>query len=60
MLRAGVEHVRGGYLDDLAEIHHPNPIAEVLHHGQVVGDEQVGQVELRPQVRQQIQDLRLD
>ena len=33
---------------------------DVLHHGEVVGDEQVGEAELALQVLQQVEDLRLD
>ena len=47
-------------LDDLAEIHHRDAVADVLHHGEIVGDEQVGQAELALQVLQQVDDLRLD
>ena len=32
----------------------------MLHHGQVVGDEQIRQVQLVLQVHQQVNDLRLD
>ena len=43
-----VELVAVGQLDDLAQVHHRHAVADVAHHRQVVGDEQVGQVELRP------------
>jgi hypothetical protein len=33
--------VRG--LDDGAEIHHGDPIGDVLHHGEIVRDEDVGE-----------------
>ena len=49
-----------GQLDELAEVHHPDPVADVLDDRQVVGDEQVGQVELAPEVEEQVQDLALD
>ena len=49
-----------GDLDQLAEIHHRHAVADVLHHGEVVGDEQVGEAELALQVLQQVDDLRLD
>ena len=32
----------------------------LLHHGKVVGDEEIGQVQLVFQIAQQVQDLRLD
>ena len=38
----------GRQLHDPAEIHHRDPVADVAHHGQVVGDEQVRQPELGP------------
>ena len=37
-------------LDDLAEVHHRDPVADVPHDRQVVGDEDVGQAELVLQV----------
>ena len=47
-------------LDDLAQVHHRHPVADVPDHRQLVGDEQVGQVELLLQVFHQVDDLRLD
>ena len=47
-------------LDDAAEIHHGDAVADMLDHGEVVRDEQVGQAELALQVDQQVDDLRLD
>ena len=49
-----------GGLDDAAQIHHRHAVADVLHHRQIVRDEQIGQLELVLQVHQQIDDLRLD
>ena len=49
-----------GVLDDPAEIHHGDAVADVLDHRQVVRDEQVRQAELALQVHQQVDDLRLD
>ena len=46
--------------DHLAEVHDPDPVADVLDDRQVVGDEQVRQVEPLAQVEQQVEDLRLD
>ena len=48
--RAGVERVRRPDLDDLAEVHHRDAVADVLHDRQVVGDEQVRQPEPLAQV----------
>src|SRR5690606_16918742 len=50
----------GADLDDLAQIHHRDPVGDVAHHRQVVGDEDVGQVELVLQPFEQVHDLRLD
>ena len=55
-----VQLVGGGDLDDLAEVHHRDPVAHVRDDGQVVGDEDVGERELALQVGQQVDDLRLD
>ncbi len=54
------ELIRRGDLDQLAEIHHADAIAHVLDDGQVVGDEQVGEVEFASKVEQQVEYLRLD
>ena len=43
----------------LADVHHRHPVADVLDHAQVVGDEEVGQPELLLQIEQQIEDLGL-
>ena len=45
---------------DLAQVHHGDLVAEVLHHAEVVRDEEVGQAELLLQRAQQVEDLRLD
>ena len=49
--RLGVEVVGGGLLDHAAEVHHADPVADVPHDGQVVGDDEVGEVELAPAAR---------
>ena len=48
-----------GDLDDLAEIHDRDAVADVLDDRDVVGDEQIGEAELALQVAQQVDDLRL-
>ncbi len=60
MLRVVVKRVAVGQFDDLAQVHHRDPVGDVAHHRQVVADEQVGQAELLLQVLQQVHDLRLD
>ena len=58
--RVAVELLDRADLDDLAEVHDADPVAEVLDDRQVVADEQVGQVEVAAEVEQQVQDLALD
>ena len=56
-----VEHLgHGAAFDDAAEIHHHDPGAEPADHGEVVADEQEGEVASRLQLAHQHQDLRLD
>ena len=47
-------------LDDPAEIHHDDPVAEILHDVEVVADEDVCRFELVLEIEQEVQDLRLD
>ena len=49
-----------GQLDHLADVHHAHPVGDVLDDAEVVGDEQVGEVEFGLQILQQVEDLRLD
>ena len=60
MLRIAVDRLDRAQLDDLAEIHDQHAVAEVLHDVEVVADEDVGEIELRLEVDQHVQDLRLD
>ncbi len=60
MLRVGVELVAVGDLGDAAEIHHRDAVGDVAHHREIVGDEQVAELEPRLQVLEQIHDLPLD
>ncbi len=46
--------------DDLPEVHHRDVVADVLDHGHVVRDEEIGQAELALQACEQVQDLRAD
>src|SRR5215831_10322186 len=45
------------YLHNLAEIHHRHPLTQIRDDTQVVTDEQQCQVEVRPQVRQEVDHL---
>jgi hypothetical protein len=47
-------------LDDLAHIHHRYAVADMTYDAQVMGDEQIGQMELFLELAEQIQDLRLN
>ena len=47
-------------LDNLAEVHHADPVSDPLHHGEVVADEKVRQAHLLLQIHHQVDDLRLD
>ena len=47
-------------LDDATEVHHGDPVADVLDDAQVVRDEEVREAHLRLQVGHEVQDLRLD
>ena len=60
MARLREQHVLRRYLDDLPEIHHRHAVRHVLHHRQIVRDEQIRQTQPRLQVLQQIDHLRLD
>ena len=55
----GEQRVGGGDLDDAPEIHHRDPVGDVLDDAEVVGNDDVGEVELALQALQQVDDLRL-
>ena len=65
--RAGIgmgralQHLGGlAELDDLAEIHDRDPVGDMTDDSDIMGDEEVGQMQPALQLAQQIQDLRLD
>src|SRR5215472_8587137 len=58
-MRSGEELALVGELDDLAEIHDRDAVADVLDHREVVSDKQVGKPELALQVGEQVDYLRL-
>ncbi len=60
MLRGIEEGLRRRDLGDAAHIHDRHPLADVLHHAQIVRHEEIGQPQLLLKVEQQVQDLRLD
>ena len=47
-------------LHDPADIHHRDPLADVLDHAEVVRDEQIGKPELFLKIEEEVQDLGLD
>ena len=44
--------------NNLTEIHHRNPIGDVAHHGEIVGDEQIGDAKFLLQRAHQVDHLR--
>ena len=58
--RPAEELLRGRQLDDLAEVHHRDSVGDVADDGEVVGDEEVRQVEVLLQLDEEVQHLRLD
>ena len=59
MARIAEERCRFRQLDHLAEVHDGDAGRDVLHHGEVVADEDVGEAKLALQVQEQVEDLRL-
>ncbi len=59
MMRCLKDIATVAYLDNLAEVHNCNPVADPLHNGQIMADEQVGDTMAALQVDQQIDNLRL-
>ena len=47
-------------LDQASSMHHCYPVRDVIDHRKVVGDEKIREAELRLEVFQQVQDLRLN
>ena len=45
--------------DDLAVVHHANPVGKLAHDAEIVGDEQHRHAEPRLRVLQQLENLRL-
>src|SRR6266581_4525236 len=49
---------RRPFLDDLLQVHDPDAVREDPGEGEVVGDEQVGEAFLLPQLQEQLEDFR--
>src|SRR5262249_6250512 len=60
MQRARVELVGGRGLEQLAEVHHADARADVLHHGQVVGDEEIAHAGAILDLAQEVHHLGAD
>jgi hypothetical protein len=58
--RVLVQLLRRRDLDDGVQVHDRDPIGDVPHDGEVVGDEEVRQRELGLELLEQVDDLRLD
>ena len=59
MLGRGEHALDRALLDDLAALHHADPVGELAHDAEIVGDEQHRHAEPRLDVFQELQDLRL-
>jgi hypothetical protein len=57
VLRVGVDRLGRTDLDDPAEVEDRDPVAEELRGREVVGDVQVGEVELALEIQHQLEDL---
>jgi hypothetical protein len=53
------DELSGSALHDLARFHHGDSIRDVTNHGEIVRDEQARKTQPLPQIREQIQNLRL-
>jgi hypothetical protein len=60
MARRGEDPLAVRDLGDAPQVHDRHPVADVLHHAHVVGDEDVRQAQLALEVLQEVQDLCLD
>ena len=60
MLRRGEDVGHRAALDDLAIVHDAHPVGHLAHDAEIMGDEQHRHVELGLELRQQLEDLRLD
>ena len=48
-----------GFLHNFAEIHNSDFIADMLHHGKIMRDKEIGEFQFVLQTAKQIEDLRL-
>ena len=59
MPRAGIDLIHRAFFYDLAQIHHQHAVTDILHHIQIMADENISQAEAFLEVHEQVQDLRL-
>ncbi len=52
--------VGASFFHYLPQVHHRHPIAEVVHHRQVVAYEEIGEAEVVLEGDEKLEDLRLD
>ena len=55
-----VDVVDGADFDDLSEIHDQHAVGDILHHIQIMGDEDIRESQLPLQIQEQVENLRLD
>ena len=60
MQRVAEDVLRSAILHQIAQIHNAHRVGDVLHHGQIVADEQVRQVVLLLDLLEQVDDLGLN
>ena len=60
MARPGEDRLDRPLLHRPAQVHDHDLVGDVAHHAQVVGDEEIGEVELLLQVHEQVEHLGLD
>ena len=60
MVRAFVDGLGEAELHQPAEVEHGDPVGDVAHDPEVVGDEEVGDLLLRLELDEQVEDRRLD
>ena len=60
MVRGREQLGRRSRFDHASEVHDDDAVADVPHDSEVVTDEQIGQIQRRAQIHEQVEDLRLD
>ncbi|MNC75019.1 hypothetical protein D3C75_1264800 [compost metagenome] len=60
MKRIVIQLIAPGYFNQTPAVHHADPVGNMPDHRQVMGNEQIGQSELRLQILQHIDHLCLD